>query len=311
MPKVSVIIPNYNHARFLEQRIETVLNQTYQDFEVILLDDASTDDSLDIINRYYINPKITILINKENSGSPFLQWKRGVEIAKGEYIWIAESDDYSELTFLEKITPFMKDNVAFAYCRSVTVNANNEIFDYFWADGIDDKRWKQPYLSNGFMEISNFLMFRNTVPNASAVVFRKEWATFEYPLTEMSFAGDWLFWVNLLKFEDRQVAYIPEKLNYFRSHSGNTRSIHNSAKEIRRLKEYFIVIQECLNINKLSFFELVHRSSNWYWIFAEFLTRKHIFTIRTLIFPPINYKFIVVYYKFILSIYLKKFVKTI
>ena len=56
-PKVSVIIPNYNYSRFLEDRIESVLGQTFQDFEVILLDDCSTDDSVSVLDRYRSLPK--------------------------------------------------------------------------------------------------------------------------------------------------------------------------------------------------------------------------------------------------------------
>ena len=101
MPKVSVIIPNYNHALFLEQRLESVLNQTYQDFEVIFLDDASTDSSRAVFTKYANHPKIShIIFNETNSGYPFKQWNKGVNLAMGEYIWIAESDDYAELNFL-------------------------------------------------------------------------------------------------------------------------------------------------------------------------------------------------------------------
>src|SRR5882762_3314790 len=67
MPKVSVIIPNYNHARFLRQRVESVLAQTYQDFEVILLDDCSTDDSRSILSEYAADPRVRIELNDKNS----------------------------------------------------------------------------------------------------------------------------------------------------------------------------------------------------------------------------------------------------
>ena len=98
MPKVSVIIPNYNHAPYLVQRIETVLKQSYPDFEVIILDDCSTDGSHDIIERYRGHSKVSrIVYNKVNSGSPFRQWEKGIGICKGEYVWIAESDDWSLL----------------------------------------------------------------------------------------------------------------------------------------------------------------------------------------------------------------------
>ncbi|MBC7566521.1 MAG: glycosyltransferase family 2 protein, partial [Pedobacter sp.] len=97
MPKVSVIIPNYNHSDYLHQRIESVLNQSYQDFELILLDDKSTDDSTVIITSYRDHPKVTqIIINEENSGNTFKQWEKGIAASVGELIWIAESDDWCE-----------------------------------------------------------------------------------------------------------------------------------------------------------------------------------------------------------------------
>ena len=74
-PLISVIIPNYNHARYLEQRLDSVFNQTYPNFEVIILDDHSTDNSLEIINRYKDDPNLSqIIINDTNSGSVFKQW---------------------------------------------------------------------------------------------------------------------------------------------------------------------------------------------------------------------------------------------
>ena len=97
---VSIIVPNYNHARFLPERLNSIFNQTFQDYEVILLDDASTDNSVEILNRYAANPKVShFIVNQENSGSPFKQWKRGIDLARGEFVWIAESDDYSNTTF--------------------------------------------------------------------------------------------------------------------------------------------------------------------------------------------------------------------
>jgi len=102
MPKVSVIVPNYNHAPYLRQRIESILNQTYQDFEVILLDDCSTDNSRDILNNYRNQSKVShCIFNAVNGKSAFQQWQKGVQLAKGEYIWIAESDDWAEPEFLE------------------------------------------------------------------------------------------------------------------------------------------------------------------------------------------------------------------
>lgn len=71
-PLVSIIIPNYNHAPFLKERIDSVLNQTYDNFEVIILDDKSTDNSKEVIEVYRSHPRISqIVYNEENSGSTF------------------------------------------------------------------------------------------------------------------------------------------------------------------------------------------------------------------------------------------------
>ena len=100
-PLVSVIIPNFNHAPYLEQRLESVFNQTYQNFEVIILDDHSTDNSMEIIMRYKDNPHVSHIIENDiNSGKVFKQWNKGFHLAKGELIWIAESDDFCELNML-------------------------------------------------------------------------------------------------------------------------------------------------------------------------------------------------------------------
>src|SRR5579872_4420041 len=129
-PKVSVIIPNYNHAKFLVQRIESVLNQTFTDFEIILMDDKSTDNSLEIIERYRHYPKLSkIILNETNSGSTFKQWNKGIREAKGEYIWIAESDDYADEKFLENLVSIIESNgnVGMAYCQSFDVDDKGNI----------------------------------------------------------------------------------------------------------------------------------------------------------------------------------------
>ena len=84
MCKVSIIVPNYNHARYLPKRIGTILRQTYQDFELILLDDCSTDDSRLVLSRYANDPRVRIEFNDVNSGSTFKQWNKGVQMANGE-----------------------------------------------------------------------------------------------------------------------------------------------------------------------------------------------------------------------------------
>ena len=121
-PMVSVILPNYNHVVYLKERIESILNQTYQNFELILLDDCSADNSCDILNAYKEHPKVSALVlNEKNTGNTFLQWDRGIRLAKGKYVWIAESDDTADIHFLEATVAALELNPSAIMCLTGSI----------------------------------------------------------------------------------------------------------------------------------------------------------------------------------------------
>src|SRR5690606_11887901 len=129
-PKVSVIVPNYNHAPFLKDRLDSIFRQEFEDYEVILLDDCSTDGSREIIESYRDHEKVSHVVLKErNSGSTFQQWKKGIELAKGEYIWIAESDDVADSKLLRSLVERLDEDatVGIAYCQSLVINNKGDI----------------------------------------------------------------------------------------------------------------------------------------------------------------------------------------
>jgi glycosyltransferase involved in cell wall biosynthesis len=226
MPNISVIIPNYNHARYLNQRIDSVLNQTYQDFEVIILDDCSTDDSRNVIEEYRTHPRVSnVVFNKDNSGSTFKQWDKGLALAKGDYIWIAESDDYADSTFLESIIKLINNDssVGIAYCGSNTVDENGEIIGELIR--YEKNNHNGYYRNNGYMEVRDAFFSHPIIPNASAVVFKKENIhSVNEKFKNYKICGDWQFWIDISFNGD--VIYIPEKLNYFRQ-SGTSVSRSN------------------------------------------------------------------------------------
>src|SRR3984893_10467810 len=119
-PTVSVIVPNYDHAPFLRKRLNSILSQTYQDFEMILLDDCSTDESRAILQEYAHRPHVRLEFNDVNSGSGYRQWNKGVSLARGKYVWIAESDDYADVNYLQRLLGVLEsdEKIMFAYCRS-------------------------------------------------------------------------------------------------------------------------------------------------------------------------------------------------
>lgn len=219
-PKVSVIIPNYNHVDFLRQRIESVLSQTFRDFEVILLDDASTDNSAELLRSYKSHPQVThVVINEKNSGSPFLQWKKGLDLAQGEWVWIAESDDYADTSFLEKLIAYAdNESTGLVYCDSAILNNDGTVEGTF-AEIKNKKffteRWSKNHACKGADEIEHYLLPGGTINNTSAVLFRrsvlKESDPFDLPLR---YIGDKYAFVKVLSRSD--VGYVAEALNFYR-----------------------------------------------------------------------------------------------
>ncbi|MFM7667883.1 MAG: glycosyltransferase family 2 protein [Bacteroidota bacterium] len=239
---VSVIVPNYNHAKFLKERLDSIFSQTFQDFELIILDDCSTDNSREIIESYRNSQNVSIHYNSKNSGSPFKQWRKGIELAKGEYIWIAESDDVAEPNFLEMMVQKLVTGHGLAYCRSGDINKHgHKKSNFFWADGLNENRWKSDYENEGSIEIQNFLVYRNTIPNASACVFEKKLAPVDCGFDKMRFCGDWLFWLKLL--EKTSIAYSSETLSHFRHHDGSTRNEKSPNEELQKKLEIISIIE--------------------------------------------------------------------
>lgn len=221
MPKVSVVVPNYNHARFLKQRLDSVLDQTYRDFELIYLDDASTDDSAAVFAPYASHPQVRAVLNDANTGSPFVQWNRGVREARGEYVWIAEADDSADPRLLETLVRALDahPSVGVAYCQSLRVDPEGKILGSCveWTRDIDPHRWDTDFVADGRAECEQYLAQTCTIYNASAVLFRKS----DYDAVggadeALRQCADWRLWLALLERSD--LAFVAEPLNFFRQH---------------------------------------------------------------------------------------------
>ncbi|WP_143749602.1 glycoside hydrolase family 99-like domain-containing protein [Mesorhizobium sp. WSM3879] len=241
LPKVSVVVPNYNYARYLEARLGSIMTQTVRPYELIVLDDASTDGSVEVIERVLANCEIPNqhIRNDRNSGSVFRQWMRGVEAARGDYVWIAEADDLADPAFLEKLLPaFEREDVVLSYCQSRQMGGDGRILSEHYLEyvsDIDRSRWTKPYVMDGRQEVTEALYLKNTIPNVSAVLFRRE------PLLEVlgggleeiaSYrdAGDWVAYLRLL--EKGGIAFHPQPLNSHRRHESSVTRF-----DVRHLQE--------------------------------------------------------------------------
>ncbi len=290
MAFISVIVPNYNHAQYLEQRIESILNQTFQDFELILLDDCSTDDSKKIIEQYREHPKVSAIIyNASNSGSTFIQWNLGVEVAKAEWINIAESDDFSDPEFLKTLATVIQSDqeIVLAYCQSNQVDKNS-IIKGNWEE--QTKKYPSPkfnthFIMNGDAFINACLLKENVIPNASAVVFKKS-AFIEIGKARIDIAkcGDWYVWIRLLLLGS--VTFVPEALNNFRYHTesviakaSNKNSIYTKfyydgilrqqlKKDFIKLEDRQLYIDNNLMLNQLRYSEVTYLIQNRFFLIA-------------------------------------------
>jgi len=241
--KISIIIPNYNHSGFLKQRIDSVLNQTYQDFEVIILDDCSTDNSVQVIEAYRGHPKIShIVINGQNSGSPFLQWKKGIQLAKGEWIWMAESDDWCEPNFLEELTSKIKDETSILFCQSIFIDENGKrIFQSKWPSDHEE--------IYGSDFISGYLTKGCYIVNASMCIFRKKYFDeVSSDFTKYKFIGDWVLWHKMAS--KGNVIVSGKQLNYFRKHDADVSG--KAFKQGLSYTEYFTFLDSLHNDKILS-----------------------------------------------------------
>lgn len=225
---VSVIIPNYNHYPFLKERIDSVLQQSYSYFEVIILDDCSTDRSREIIENYRNNTKVSnIIYNKKNSGSVFKQWKKGLELAKGDYIWIAESDDFAEPDFLLKMVPILESdkeiglvysnsNIIYNYnVKSIRFNTLNDLRYYMFKS----KMWNNSFTLDGKIFLRKFLSKKCAINNASAVIFRKSAIDLNLNYEKFKYAGDWLLYFGIAL--NYKVSFLNETLSNYRDHLTN------------------------------------------------------------------------------------------
>jgi glycosyltransferase involved in cell wall biosynthesis len=293
LPLISVIVPNYNHENYLRQRLDSIFNQTYQNFEVILLDDCSTDESRSILTEYSINPKVThCVFNTKNSGNTFKQWLKGIDLALGDFIWIAESDDYCDNDFLEKVsTPLLNDNqIALSYCQSNKVNNNsNKIGNWIeHTNSLDVVNFKNDFIIEGNLFIEKCLIFINVIPNASAVLLRKNnlWISKDLVLnTNLKTCGDWIIY--FAQIIDYKVAYVADSLNNFRYHEDSViaktvkfdsrslivdinidmRKVMSSILKIKKPKNYYRIVSKNKEIIKAFKYEkgllLVRNNQKW------------------------------------------------
>lgn len=240
---VSVVIPNYNYEKFLLPRIYSILAQTEKIHEIILLDDCSKDNSrllIDLIQKQ-ISPYISVrkIYNKENSGCAFKQWKKGFELATGDYVWIAEADDCCDKTLLKKLIKPVKENknIYISYADTAFINAWDKIILPTIKPEIDimkTKHWDSDFVDNGLEEIEKYTFLNCIIANVSSCIIKRDnYDDIFKKIIEYKQAGDWLFYVSVMKKGD--IAFCNKPLNYYRLHGNNVTSVTKKQKHFEEI----------------------------------------------------------------------------
>lgn len=235
-PKVSVCIPSYNHARYLPATIESVLAQTFRDFEIVIVDDGSSDDSLQIaesyMSRYPSLIRVVTHPGKRNMGIGKTV-NRAFSESRGEYFCGLPSDDLCCQDKLEAQVSFLEKNsdVDWVYGYAEFINEEGVPLPETSLFGIDITVTPDPLES---------LIQRNAVPGMTVLVRRESWGR-SGPEDEGLIYSDWEHWIRLLA--NTKAAFLHRPLVLYRTHSHNASIGINGQVNTRRSLEVMRVIK--------------------------------------------------------------------
>ena len=236
---ISVIVPVYNVEKYLDKCISSIVNQTYKNLEIILINDGSTDNSLQICEKWKEKDDRIILINKENTGVSDTR-NRGLDIATGKYVSFIDSDDFLELNMMEQlINEIKKGNIELVICGYNYLYENRikvELFDCL--ESFD----KYGYLKEAFkMDASvwNKLFVRNII---GSLRFKEDLKVYE----DMLFLYEYLDKIQNVSII-RKILY-----NYNKSNLNSTLNVFSPKKNITAIKAFYDInkILEKYNIQE-------------------------------------------------------------
>jgi glycosyltransferase involved in cell wall biosynthesis len=271
--RVLVLIPSYNHGRFVKERVRSVLDQSYTNIDVYVIDDGSNDTTMDVLVGIF-DPRLKISQRERNSGSPFTAWIDACAmIDRGDYdfIWIAESDDFAHKDFLlngiKNLQKYYKS--VLYYCHSWFVNENSLIIGHsinYLNKNFFNTNWNSPWMMSGQHFIKNCLFRGMAVPNMSSALMRA--SAFRQAMRDdfirFKLAADWLFVIEIAKLGG--VVFEPWDGNYFRHHARTSRS---ETKDARMVFEHMAAIQAAYHSGAVDRRDYVEHMRIWAGIYRE------------------------------------------
>lgn len=292
-PKVTALVPSYNHGRYIRERIESIMNQTYSNIELVVIDDRSDDDSHEVISRLQERYGFRYLRNERNSGTPFAAWAKICQLSTGDYIWICESDDVAEPDFLTKaIEGFASaSNAVLFYCSSHIINESGTIIghtDSYFRDIWKESRWSEDFVADGRDELLKFQLRGQTVPNmSSALIKASAFKTAFTPFIQrLRLTGDWLFIGDIMRLG--RVIFCHTTLSRFRKHEVTSRVRVKSARsqaefilvKCRMFRDSRQPVQAFAKLMGPDVIRFLYEPASWWEVTKELLRVSSIDTLR-------------------------------
>ena len=267
---VSIIVTSYNHAEFLDQRMKSLLNQSYQNVEIIVVDDCSTDNSLDVLEPFKKNPQVSIVALDNNNGYAEA-CNIGVGLSRGDFIMFAECDDYNLPNHVEDLLKCFHRHpgIGVVFCKSNMVdNHGNLLGDDFQFREKTFKKYCHRDTVISSPDMQRFFLIHCVIPNMSAALIYKKYYEAVGGL-DPSFraCADWDFWCRISTQCD--FYYTTQRMNNFRTHRTTVR---NTTGIEMTMKEIFKLLYSAFEKTKLSFVEKFRFKVNLGHIWASYLT---------------------------------------
>jgi glycosyltransferase involved in cell wall biosynthesis len=235
--RVSAVVASYNHARFLVRRMDSLLAQTHPDLEIVVIDDKSPDESVEVLRRYESDPRVRVVLREENGGWVAVS-NQGIDLTSGDYVLFANCDDYCEPRMVERLVAALQrhPSAGIAFCRSLMVDEQDRVLgDDF---GIREERFRRRCANDTLLsghEASRLLLHSCVIPNLSAALFRRDClARVGRFSPAYRVCCDWDLFFRVAAEYD--IAYVAEPLNRFRQHRTTIRSV---TKDKVVYEEYF------------------------------------------------------------------------
>jgi len=311
---VSIVFTSYNHLEFLKQAIESLLNQSYTNFELIVVDDCSTDGSQELLKTYIKDKRVNLNLLYRNTGSYVKASNYGASLAKGEYILFAQCDDFSETDQLEILVNQLNNNkyIGVAYSRSNLIDKHGDFIsdDYVIREFSFRKECIKSVII-GKKSMRKYLSYSCVIPNLSAALIRRDLYFRIGGLSDKYFiAADWDFWLRLTGETD--FIYIAKSLNNFRQHDTTIRSTYKVSTQINEIHEIIYTSINRDNIKGIDKIKMkVGAGSIWfaYLIFGFQPSFKVFFSVyaKTFRYEKLNVLFLILgMFKYIQEFLLKK-----